>query len=580
MATDEEQAKFLTDSLKVVREQAFYMKRAMDSENLNLALTHATDMLRELRTNSLSSKNYYELYMKILDEMRELEEFFMGLQRSGKSVVELYELAQNCGHIVPRLYLMICVGGVYVSSLEAPAKDILKDIVEMVKGVQHPIRGLFLRNYLTQVTKNRLPDIGSPYEGSGGNVHDCYSFIIQNFSETNRLWVRLQNQGQSKDRKKREKERLDLRILIGTNLVRLSQLEGLDLNDYKTEVLPKLLEEVVTCKDTIAQNYLMDCMIQVFPDEYHIATLDKFLETCTQLKEKVNVRSILESMMERLSSNVTRTGVNIPSDVNAFKLFNDCITTLIENRSNMSLTETLRLQTGLIAFALKCYPSRVDYVTHSLTACNTLIDKTDFAETAAGANSSNGDARSTDETTTQIETLLSAPLTVLALRVLEIPAYGKLMSYLPWGNWKEVSLNFLRSVIARNTLLSDIELVDQLFNSITPLLKDREGSIVATVDEETGREIPATPEFIEEQQLVAKIVHLMKNDDTDVLLRIYIIARKYFINGTIRRMKYTLGPLVFAVLKLARRVVVREQEVALKQQQAGILPFLDEFVFF
>jgi vacuolar protein sorting-associated protein 35 len=80
-------------------------------------------------------------------------------------MVEIYEQVQSCGNIVPRLYLMICVGGVYISSMEAPAKDILKDIVEMVKGVQHPMRGLFLRNYLTQVSKNRLPDSGSPYEG-------------------------------------------------------------------------------------------------------------------------------------------------------------------------------------------------------------------------------------------------------------------------------------------------------------------------------------------------------------------------------------------------------------------------------
>lgn len=84
--------------------------------------------------------------------------------------------------------------------------------------------------------------------GSGGNVQDAISFIIQNFTETTRLWVRLQTQGQNKDKKKREKERLDLRILVGANLVRLSQLEGLDINDYKTVVLPKILEEVVSSK--------------------------------------------------------------------------------------------------------------------------------------------------------------------------------------------------------------------------------------------------------------------------------------------------------------------------------------------
>ena len=77
---------------------------------------------------------------------------------------------------------------------------------------------------------------------------------------------------------------MDLRVLVGANLVRLSQLEGLDVAQYKIDVLPKILEEIIACKDTIAQSYLMDCVIQVFPDEFHIAALEPFLKTCTELK--------------------------------------------------------------------------------------------------------------------------------------------------------------------------------------------------------------------------------------------------------------------------------------------------------
>ena len=62
-------------------------------------------------------------------------------------------------------YLLCTVGSVYIKSKEAPAKDILKDLVEMCRGVQHPIRGLFLRSYLAQISRDKLPDIGSEYEG-------------------------------------------------------------------------------------------------------------------------------------------------------------------------------------------------------------------------------------------------------------------------------------------------------------------------------------------------------------------------------------------------------------------------------
>ena len=132
------------------------------------------------------------------------------------------------GNVLPRLYLLSTVGSVYLKTKEAPAKDILKDLVEMTKGVQHPMRGLFLRSFLSTQTKDKLPDTNSEYEGEGGNVTDAIDFVLQNFCEMNRLWVRMQRQGSSKTKRRlrREKERQQLRILVGTNLVRLSQLEG------------------------------------------------------------------------------------------------------------------------------------------------------------------------------------------------------------------------------------------------------------------------------------------------------------------------------------------------------------------
>lgn len=60
----------------------------------------------------------------------------------------------------------------------------------------------------------------------------------------NKLWVRLQHQGHSRDREKREAERRELRILVGTNLVRLSQLEGVDLETYQTVSI--LLESFIS----------------------------------------------------------------------------------------------------------------------------------------------------------------------------------------------------------------------------------------------------------------------------------------------------------------------------------------------
>lgn len=62
-------------------------------------------------------------------------------------------------------YLLITVGSVFIKSKKAPAKDIMFDLVEMSKGIQHPLRGLFLRYYLSQKTKDKLPDLHTEYHG-------------------------------------------------------------------------------------------------------------------------------------------------------------------------------------------------------------------------------------------------------------------------------------------------------------------------------------------------------------------------------------------------------------------------------
>eukprot|EP00937_MAST-01D_sp_MAST-1D-sp2_P003658 g3658.t1 len=533
-----EQTKYLEEATQAVKQQAFYMKRAMDEKepNIKQALKFAAEMLRELRTALLTPKNYYELYMRVFDEMRSLEQFFAEMHRAGTKMEELYQMVQSCGNVLPRLYLLITVGAVYIESREAAAKDILKDLVEMTKGVQHPMRGLFLRNYLSHCSKDKLPDIGSEYEGEGGSVQDAIEFVLQNFAETNKLWVRMQHQSVTRDKTKREQERQELRILVGTNLVRLSQLDGVDLNMYQTVVLPRILEQVANCKDKIAQFYLMDCIIQVFPDEYHINTLEPFLTTCTQLVAAVDVKSILVNLMNRLANFADGQQDAIPPHVNAFKVFNDFSAKVIQEQQNVDASDVLAVQTALLSFALQCYKGRLDYVDHCLAFCSKLL-----TEVSSGALDA-ANAR-------QVEKLLTIPLETLSLQVLNLEHYPELMQFLQWDSRKAVAVKLLKVVLDTKTPLDDVDMVQKLFAFIRPLIKD--DSDTPAAEEDADQE-----EFEEEQQLVARLVALMQHDDTDILFEIYTASRRHFGQGGVKRIQFTLVPLVFASLALVQRVTV------------------------
>lgn len=148
-----------------------------------------------------------------------------------------------------------------------------------------------------------------------GNLQDSITFVLTNFIEMNKLWVRLQHQGHSRDREKREMERRELRILVGTNLVRLSQLDGVDLAMYQSTILPSILEQVVSCKDVIAQEYLMEVVIQVFTDEFHLHSLGAFLGAVKGLNGGVSIKGIVIALIDRLAAYAAREAENEDPEV-------------------------------------------------------------------------------------------------------------------------------------------------------------------------------------------------------------------------------------------------------------------------
>ena len=52
---------------------------------------------------------------------------------------------------------------------------------------------------------------------------------------------------------------------MGTNLVRLSQIDDVDKEVYSSILLPSLMQEVVDCHDTLAQAYMMEVVMEGLP---------------------------------------------------------------------------------------------------------------------------------------------------------------------------------------------------------------------------------------------------------------------------------------------------------------------------
>ncbi|XP_050267718.1 vacuolar protein sorting-associated protein 35B-like isoform X3 [Quercus robur] len=368
-------------------------------------------------------------------------------------------------------------------------------------------------------------------------------FVLQNFTEMNKLWVRQQHQGPGRVREKLEKERSELRDLVGKNLHVLGQIEGVDLGMYKDAVLPRVLEQIVNCSDDLAQYYLMDCIIQVFPDEYHLQTLETLLGACPQLQPTVDVKTVLSQLMERLSNYAASSTDVLPEflQVEAFAKLSNAIGRVIEAQVNMPIVGAITLYVSLLTFTLRVHPDRLDYVDQVLGACvKKLSGKPKLEDQRAKK---------------QVVALLSAPLEKYndAVMALTLSNYPRVMDHLDNETNKVMAMVIIESIMKNYTCISTAHQVEVLFELIKGLIKDLDGTAADELDEE---------DFNEEQNSVARLIHMLYNDDPEELLKIICTVKKSIMNGGPRRLPFTVPPLIFSALRLIRQLQGQDGDVA------------------
>ncbi|PNW88440.1 hypothetical protein CHLRE_01g029650v5 [Chlamydomonas reinhardtii] len=585
----DEQQRILQDASTVIKRNAFHMRKAIEEDNMRDSLKHAAAMLGELRTSQLQPQKYYELYMLAFDQLSYLESFFADERGKGRAYSELYELVQHAGNVLPRLYLMVAVGCLYIKSHEASPRDVLKDLVEMCKGVQHPTRGLFLRAYLCQRAKGLLPDTGSEFEGpAAGSIHDALDFLMTNFIEMNKLWVRLQHQGSARDKEKRERERQQLQDLVGKNLTYLSQLDGLSFELYRDQVLPRVLDQITSCKDDLAQLYLMQALIQGFPDRFHLGTLESLLGVLPQLQPGVKVHSVMAALMDRLAryasnASASAAGGGDPrvleelAAIDAFSKFKAAIAQIIASQPNLPAADAVEMYVALLSYAGSVHPGQLAYVDEVLAAAHAAL-----GDRGPGLG---GDARAER----QLVALLSVPLAKYGVDVaLGLKEYPPLTRLLRYPTHKELAVKIVQRVleapppgaagaapsspaggspappVSGGCVISDVSKVKMLFRFIAPLVADPD------VPGEAGGAADLDDEDLDEEQvLVARLLHHLRSDDPDTHFTILSVAHDQLLAGGPRRLRTTLPSLVFCGLALHRRLVTARAGAAGGGSAAG-----------
>ncbi|EPY27102.1 vacuolar sorting-associated-like protein [Strigomonas culicis] len=628
LSAQEEQEKWLWEATTAVQAQAARLAALSacppEEDHYEDVIRTMTLLLEELRNTFLAPQYYYELYVAMLDHARVFRDYVREQhERGGHALEEMYERVQFTGHVLPRLYLQICVGSVYCASGEAPTLEIVHDLLEMCKGVQHPTRGLFLRHFLLTMLKDQLPgDYGyrpptkQPVDGGAAcdamgveeTVAESARLLVLNFREMIWLWIRMEAKNYARPTSQANalvgstattvpnpsltaragpsavklttlRDRKELRVLVGMNVVRIAQLDGIDLDTHIETLLPDLLTTIVRYREPIAQQYLMDVMVQVFPDDVHLQALHLFIPAVAMLSPTVNTATIVLALLQRLRRYITAeredrrarpaddAGGDAPLDEeaarNAFATIFAQLTPLkmhygheplieriVKKASSLPpptpvlFAEYVEILAGLVAFTLavdeppRCYE-------HISTVLLHLVDRIEEAGGPIAPAAAAEVEKLTVYVFSQLQNLND---------LLEISSAPRLLAKLPFKSRRAVAVALCEAAVQRPGRPHRVRTLDhaaRLLELLDPLLAPQPDAPADKTDIYTYDPVV---EFQDEQELVCRALHLLDAADPQLYLKMLTGIRKVLGQGTPAHMRCCFPTLAGLYLKAVARL--------------------------
>ena len=546
-----DQERELDLALKNVKKQQYYIQTAIEKNNLRFVLKQIFTTLCELTTNNLNPKNYFELFNAVYNEMTKVEDYMKVELERGRRPDDIYESVQQCRLVIPRLYLTITSGAVYIQNSPKKCKELLYDILDLIKCVQNPLRGIFCRFYLLKMMKDKLPDKDNIYfKEEGGNLKDTLYFLLKNLEEMNTLWIRISLNASDLIKNTKEKEREDLKPLISETITRLSLLEGLTIEIYENEVLPKLMEIIFMYNDCLSQEYIMECIIRAFPDTYNLKCMEFILLNLSKLAEGVNVKKLFIILLEKLQIYVEGIMTQNSNDNNEennkllldiynvypilMKNYDIILNNEFKNVSKV-LIDILEFSIAFIKYSNKCAPEeeKLNSINHILNLSVQILSTFNieyFLKNEIG----------------KVCELLSVPLESI-YSLFDMPNFPQLLLFLDYSNMKKIGLKIINNLINPNSKekIDSLEKIRKLFGFIQPLLKN-----IQSAEEEND------PNFEMEQNTVAKLLFAIKSPDIEVLLEIYNEIKIVLYEGGKKRRKIIFPALANVLIYFCQKINV------------------------
>ncbi|MDR3547271.1 MAG: hypothetical protein P4M11_03155 [Candidatus Pacebacteria bacterium] len=278
----------------------------------------------------------------------------------------------------------------------------------------------------------------------------------------NLLWTRMKKDcGRSKE--KIEGDRREAEMMVGENLVCISNLKGVDKEKYKAAVLPRIAEVVLGCKDAELQQYLMDAVVQAFPDDFHLYTLEDFLGLLGKLSPEVAATEVLRELLRRLTTFAASSPdalAKLDTEKGLMKILTDSVARIIDSSVERTpLLKILDLCVSFLHFVTKAFPNHGEHINFALDICSKSLQLRPAA------------TKGPDELQSLFK-LLVLPIGSMGLGILTLSLYPDLMSKsLPTSMQHTLSLAILNMALltGKKQPITSPESAEKLAKLLIPL---------------------------------------------------------------------------------------------------------------
>ena len=572
-----EQEKYLNQISKVFEYQSSLIKIYPSSKNFSKCFLDTASLISLLKVNLLTPSNYYLLYIDTMELLQETIEYYIRDNVSkGIKIKYIYESVQQCQYLIPRIYLMIISGSVYLGLYPIKYREIIYDLLNVVKCIQNPLRGFWIRYFLFKSLKNILPIKIGEYI-SNEEYFFLYrnislSFLMTNLEELVLFAMRTKKEIYIDDKKIEEKQRINMIQSIEEVIEEISCMKGVDKNIFVNKILPKMFDiifKVENGNDYYLEQIIISAIIKYFNIELYyesqgISIIFLILRKIIDNKEIDKI-----SMFNNLLNNYTKFIKNIRKNENSslrneimssitttFPLFlekyNELQTTY-KNSEEKEFNKFIDLDTIFLKFSLKILKNGKDEQKTSiinivLNSCSKRLNMFNYGFK--------------HETTKKICSLIEIPLKN-KFTVFEFPIIETMIYYLDYNYRKHISIKLIDSFQNKSdkrNKIDSINKIQKIINLIIPLITESNRN---NEKEDAG-------EYFEEEDKnknLSKLVYILNTNKPEIMLQMLNEIKTFLNSGSIETTSFTIPTIIYFIINYIKQLDLFYNEYFLKTKK-------------